>query len=56
MYKCLRRQGRIKHLLPAVRTMKLTMDEFKEHFESASRNRYEDSPEVIERAVKEKWI
>ena len=37
---------------PAARSMKLTEDEFKNHFESVSRDRYEERPEVIERAVR----
>ena len=34
------------------RSMKLTVDEFKNHFESVSRDRYEERPELIERAVR----
>ena len=37
---------------PAARSMKLTVDEFKNHFESVSKDRYEERPEVIERAVR----
>ena len=37
---------------PAARSMKLTVDEFKSHFQSVSRDRYEERPEVIERAVR----
>ena len=50
MYKCLRRLGTRER--PAQRSMKLTVDEFKNHFESVSRDRYEERPEVIERTVK----
>ena len=32
--------------------MHLTVDEFKSHFESVSKDRYEESPDVIERAVR----
>ena len=32
--------------------MNLTVDEFKEHFESVSKDRYEERPEVIERAMR----
>ena len=46
MYKCLRRLGTRES--SAARSMKLTVDEFKNHFESVSRDR----PEVIERAVR----
>ena len=47
---CLRRLGTREG--PAARSMKQTVDEFKSHFESVSRDRYEKRPEVIERAVR----
>ena len=50
MYKCLRRLGTRER--PAARSMQLTVDEFKSHFESVSKDRYEESPDVIERAVR----
>ena len=50
MYKCLRRLGTRER--PAARSMQLTVDEFKSHFESVSKDRYEERPEVIERAVR----
>ena len=50
MYKCLRRLGTSER--PAARSMKQIVDEFKNHFESVSRDRYEERPEVIERAVR----
>ena len=37
---------------PATSSMKLTVDEFKNHFESVSKDRYEGRPEVIQRAVR----
>ena len=37
---------------PAARGMKLTVDKIKNHFESVSRDRYEERPKVIERAVR----
>ena len=37
---------------PAARSMQLTVDEFKSHFESVSKDRYEERPDVIERAVR----
>ena len=33
---------------PAARSMKLTVDEFKSNFESVSKDRYEERPEVID--------
>ena len=50
MYKCLRRLRTRER--PATRNMKLTVGEFKNHFESVSKDRYEERPEVIERAVR----
>ena len=50
MYECLRRLGTRERL--AARSMKQTVDDFKNHFESLSRDRYEERPEVIERAVR----
>ena len=49
MYKCLRRLWTRER--PAARSMKLIVDEFKDHFESVSKDRYEERPEVIEKAV-----
>ena len=49
MYKCLRRLGTRER--PAERSMKLTADEFKNHFGSVSSDRYEERPEVFGRAV-----
>ena len=39
-YKCLRRLGTRER--PAAKSMKLTVDESKNHFESVSRDRYEE--------------
>ena len=50
MYKCLRRLGTRER--PAARSMQLTVDEFKNHLKSISRDRYEERPEVIERGVR----
>ena len=50
MYKCLRRLGTRER--PTARSMQLTVDEFKSHFESVSKDRYEERPDVIERAVR----
>ena len=50
MYSSLRRMG--KRERPATRSMKLIVEEFKEPFESVSRNRYQERPEVIERAMR----
>ena len=50
MYKCLRRLGTRER--PAPRSMQLTVEEFKSHFESVSKDRYEERPEVIERVVR----
>ena len=50
MYKCLRRLETRER--PDARSKKVTVDEFKNNFESVSRDRYEERPEVIERAVR----
>ena len=50
MYKCLRRL-RTKERT-AARSMKLTVDELKNHFESVAKDVYEERPEAIERAVR----
>ena len=50
MYKCLGRLGTRE--MPAASSMKLTVDEFESHFESVSKDRYEERPEEIERAVR----
>ena len=49
IYKCLRKiETRGK---PAARSVNITVNDFKEHFESVSHERYEEDHRVIERAV-----
>ena len=49
MYKCLRKLGTRDG--PAGRSTTVTVNEFKEHFERVSADRYEEEPRVIEEAV-----
>ena len=49
MYKCLRKIG--MRGKPAGRGTTVTAKEFKEHFERVTKDRYEESPRVIEEAV-----
>ena len=49
--KCLRRLGMRGR--PVARSKPLSVFDFKEHFENAAKNRYEENPEVIGRAMKE---
>ena len=50
MYKCLRKIGTKGK--PKARGMTVTVDEFKEHFESVSNERYENDPSVIAEVVR----
>ena len=49
MYNCLRKIG--SRDKPAARSMNVTVNEFKEHFERVSKERYEEDPSAIEEAV-----
>ena len=49
MYKCLRKIG--ARGKPAARSVNVTLQEFKEHFESVTKDRYEEDPAVIQGAV-----
>ena len=51
MYKCLRKIG--TRGKPASRGTTVTANEFKEFFESVTKERYEEEPGEIERAVNE---
>jgi hypothetical protein len=50
MYKCLRKIG--TRGKPAGRSVNVTAQEFKEHFEMVSKDRYEEDPGLIEEAVR----